>query len=316
MQIAAIAKRVARAAGRCALLLAVAAPIFCAPLARAQIVDCERLRATIEAMPRGDSASEQAAAQLRVDIERLAARADAIGCNNQQFLFFGSPPPPECGGLKQKLAGMRGQYESLRARGGDIVRRQGLIAQYSASCGDGQPFLDDEEPRERGAGVSRGGGEAICVRKCDGYFFPLTPGMSSSRAEQLRGLCQALCPNADISLYSRAAHADISTAIAADSGDSYSDLPDALKYTRKLDPSCSCRKPMQGWAEVLGGAEQILTDIDGERPGEGPLTPKQADDRSRVQPASNPAEQAPSRPKKPKAKAKPAVSPLDPPDRF
>ena len=154
------------------------------------------------------------------------------------------------------------------------------------------------------------------MRKCDGYYFPLTPAMTSERSNQLRDLCQALCPNADTGLYSRAPQSDVSTAVSADSGDRYGDLPNALKFTKKLDPSCSCRMPRQSWAEVLGRAEQILTEIDGERPGEGPLTPKQADERSRVQPAAPAvAEQAPTTKPKKKPKA-PTLSPLDPLGRF
>jgi hypothetical protein len=315
MEKAGIGKLFARDFG--ALGLAMALCLAQGTLARAQTLECERLRAAIDATPRGDAGAAQAAGQLRLDIERLAAHADAIGCNNQQFLFFGSPPPPECGGIRQRLAGMRAQYDSLRVRGGDIGRRQALIAQYAQQCG-GEPLpgeQPDEGPTESGG--ARGGGEALCVRKCDGYYFPLTPSMTSARAGKLRDLCQALCPDAEVGLYSRVASSDISTALSADSGERYSDLANALKYTKKLDPACACKKPKQGWAEILGRAEEILTEIEGERPGEGPLTPKQADDRSHAQPEPKVAEQAPPKPKKPKAKPAPTpVSPFDPPTPF
>jgi len=285
--------------------------------ASAQSFQCERLRAAIDSMPRGDSAAAQAAYQVRSDMARLAARADAIGCNNQQFLFFGSPPPRECASIQRTLAGMRAQYDAFRARAGDTGRRQALIAQYAEQCG-GEAPSDEEEPRQAEQaeqGAPSGGGEAVCVRKCDGYYFPLTPAMSSARTEQLRELCQASCPNADTGLYSRAPHAEIASAVSAETGERYGDLPNALKYAKKLDSSCSCRKPKQSWAEVLGRAEQILTDIDGERPGEGPLTAKQADERSRAQPAA--PEIAEKAPPKPKKKPKPsAPSPLDPPTPY
>lgn len=306
----AIPGKVVRRLSRLGLALALCA----APVAGAfaQTFDCERLRAAIDSMTR-DSGEAQAAAQLRADIERLAARADAIGCDNQQFLFFGSPPPPECGGIKQRLAGMRARYEALRMRGADSSgRRQAMIAQYAEYCGGDAP-VGDEAPRETGGGYARGGSEALCVRKCDGYFFPLTPSMTGRRTEQLRDLCQASCPDAEVGLYSRAPHADISTAVSAESGDRYSDLPNALKYTKKFDPSCACKKPQQGWAELLGRADQILTDIDGERPGEGPLTVKQADERSRAQTDPKLVEKAPPKPKKKAKPAPPAISPLDSP---
>jgi hypothetical protein len=321
MQITAFAGRITAFAGCLAFALALAAPLFSARAqdfgpAREKEFDCGRLRAAVEAMPRPDSDSVRLAGQLRVDIDRLAARADAIGCNNQQFLFFGSPPPPECGGVKQRLANMRAQYDSLRVRGGDIGRRQALVAQFREQCG-GEPLPGEdpgEAPREAGA---RGGSEAVCVRKCDGYYFPLTPGMGSGRSAQLRDLCQALCPDAEVGLYSRAPHADIASALAADSGQRYDDLPAALNFTKKLDPTCACKKPNQSWAELLGRAEQILTDIEGERPGEGPLTAQQADQRSHVQPASKPTDPKPAEKPPQKRKSRrpppPPDSPLDPP---
>ncbi len=298
-----------------ALVSALALALASAP-ARAQPVDCERLRAALD-RPSGDPGAAQQAYRLRDDIDRLSAHAEAIGCNNRQFLFFGSAPPPECGGVTQKLAAMRARYEALRARAGvDPDRRQELVAQYAAAC-------DGELPRDPAGGpveerAAHGGGEALCVRKCDGYFFPLTPAMRSDRAELLRDLCQASCPDAEIGLYSRAAHADISTAVSAESGDRYDDLPNALKYTKKFDPACSCKKPQQGWAEVLGRAEGILTDIEGERPGEGPLTEKQADERSHAQAAKvAQQDQGKSPPAKAKKlKLKPMLSPLDPGDGF
>jgi hypothetical protein len=301
-------------AGRIALAVAFGSASLSA---RAQEFDCRRLRDAIESMPRPDQGSARLAGQLRFDIERLAARADAIGCNNQQFLFFGSPPPPQCGGIKQKLANMRAQYESLRLRAGDIGRRQALIAEFRQQCG-GEP-LPGDEPEQAPREAARGGGEALCVRKCDGYYFPLTPGMSSARSGPLRDLCQALCPDAEVALYSRAPHADISTAVSAESGERYSDLPNALKYTKKLEPGCGCKKPNQSWAQVLGPAEQILTDIEGERPGEGPLTAQQADVRSRLPPQAKPAE--PNETEKPprkrtrrsRASAPAPQSPIDPP---
>lgn len=276
---------------------------------------CETLRAAIDAAPAGDAGAAQAAAQARGEYDRLASRADAIGCNNKPFLFFGSPPPPECGGVQRRLAALRAQYESLRARAGDGGRRQALIARYSEQCGD-MP-REEEAPRQADRGGAYGGAEAVCVRKCDGYYFPLTPAMSGARTNELRELCQASCPNAETALYSRSPSAEISNAVSADSGDRYENLPNALKYTKKLEPACSCRPPKQSWAEVLGRAEQILTEIEGERPGEGPLTPKQADERSRVQPAAPAvAAQAPPKPKKKPKPAPPALSPFDPPNPF
>ena len=55
------------------------------------------------------------------------------------------------------------------------------------------PFGDNfqqSEPRQRYGG---GGGQAYCVRTCDGRYFPIAGTDKESRA----AACSSLCPNAD-----------------------------------------------------------------------------------------------------------------------
>ncbi len=41
------------------------------------------------------------------------------------------------------------------------------------------------------------------------------------------------------------------------SGQPYTGLPNALKYRTEFNPSCSCRKPGQSWADALGKDEAV-----------------------------------------------------------
>ena len=68
--------------------------------------------------------------------------------------------------------------------------------------------LDDE-----GDSHAHGGSQAVCVRTCDGGFFPLSFSVRSASDDELTELCKALCPNAEVRLYSRNPASDISDRI-------------------------------------------------------------------------------------------------------
>ena len=76
--------------------------------------------------------------------------------------------------------------------------------------------------------------------------------------DQLTGLCQALCPNATVSVYTRSPYGDISTAVSLEGGAPYSESPTALKFQKSFDAACTCKPPGQTWAEALAGAEDLL----------------------------------------------------------
>lgn len=77
-------------------------------------------------------------------------------------------------------------------------------------------------------------GNLVCVRLCDGFFFPAPTGMSATDAG-----CAAACPNAPTRLYSMRTDR-IADAVAARDGAPYSRLPVALHYTRAREQTCSC----------------------------------------------------------------------------
>ncbi|HZC95918.1 MAG TPA: DUF2865 domain-containing protein, partial [Bradyrhizobium sp.] len=66
--------------------------------------------------------------------------------------------------------------------------------------------------------------------------------------------CRALCPNADMALYSFPFGGTVDEA-ASPTGEPYANLPNAGKFEKAYDPSCSCRRKGQTWAEALADAE-------------------------------------------------------------
>lgn len=78
------------------------------------------------------------------------------------------------------------------------------------------------------------GPRAICVRLCDGSFFPV-PGTGAGTQED----CNLACPRAPTRLY-KTTNGDISTAVSAATGASYFTLPVAMRFSKTLDQTCSC----------------------------------------------------------------------------
>jgi hypothetical protein len=110
----------------------------------------------------------------------------------------------------------------------------------------------DAQERRRTTSIALGGSSAVCVRSCDGGFFPL-PYVGDR--DSLSKICQALCPNADTKLYSMPLGGTIEQA-ASTTGSRYGDLANAGKFEQALDTNCSCRRKGQGWAEALADAEK------------------------------------------------------------
>lgn len=76
--------------------------------------------------------------------------------------------------------------------------------------------------------------QAVCVRLCDGAFFP-APESGASAQEA----CARACPRAPTRVYHMTG-ADISTAVSARDGAPYSALPVAMRYASVRDKTCSC----------------------------------------------------------------------------
>lgn len=252
---------------------------------------CTELRAQIARASAGSSAGryQAAAAKQRGEYARVAARARALGCDRGQFLFFGEPPPPQCGPINAQLNQLSGAIAAYdRAVADDGGQRQALAARYEAECRNpqaaqarlGRPrnFFEelfgvgaDESPgmrevpgpdpdqEELSDGKPRGGPMAICVRQCDGGFFPLSYSARSSNLDDLATMCRALCPNAEVKLYTASQSKVLSSALSID-GEAYSDHPNAHKFEKTYDPACGCKPPGQSWAEALAEAERLIAE--------------------------------------------------------
>ena len=251
--------------------------------------ECARLQQAI-AQRHGSSGVQAAAERQRAELARTTAYARSLGCENHKFLFLGSDPPAQCGQVNGQIARMQANLADLQAREGGGAGD--LIARYNAECLNAparptnifealfggvarlvplpQPQTDarfepldrDEggspdqaRPGEKGNVEAHSGSYAVCVRTCDGSFFPVSYTGAGSRADSLEEVCRALCPNADMALYSFPFGGTIDEAASSSNGEPYANLPNAGKFQQTYDPNCSCRRKGQSWADALADAE-------------------------------------------------------------
>ncbi len=317
--------------------LALAAALASAPGAQAQSANptCQRLEAQLASLDRGNAdparadrirKTEDAVNRQQYEVDRLVSQSRQNGCESSGFFSIFSSPPPQCGGILRQIGQQRSTLERLRVEleqlsGGNTERmgqRQSLLialgdnncgAQYRSAAAQGQQggFFDRLFGGNANTGIystpqGQMGGtyRTVCVRTCDGYYFPISYSTSPDRFNEDAQTCQRMCPAAEVQLYSyHNPGEEVTQAVSLD-GRPYSELPTAFAYRKTFDKACSCRRPGESWAEamkVLGGDQTIA-------PGDVVVTeesakrlsqPRGADGRPvrPTAPAQNPAQAQP-----------------------
>lgn len=268
-------------AAAAALLLAAGA----AALAQSQNPACQRLEAQLASLDRGNNdptradqirRAEEAVTRQQFEVDRLVAQARRNGCEGLGgFFSIFSNPPPQCGGLnrqidQQRMTLERMQNEFEQLNGGTAQRasqRQSLLValgnngcgqQYRSAALAGQQggFFDRLFGNNGGvfsapAGPMGGTFRTICVRSCDGYYFPISYATTPDRFRDDEQSCQRMCPAAEASLYTYHNPGEEVAQAVSLGGRLYTELPTAFSYRKALNPACSCRKPGESWAETL-----------------------------------------------------------------
>ncbi len=227
---------------------------------------CERYKAELASLNRSGSAAREAATAAQrhqAEISRLSGYYRSLGCEQGGFFF---QPAQECGAIAQRLRSLQSAYGAVAAQAYDPSategRRRQLRAAIAKACEpeaaerEVRPTVRREETvKEQSPVEATGGDRVVCVRTCDGYFFPLETKVKGSSTEA--SMCQALCPNAEVSVFRAPRDGGIEAAVS-DKGKPYMQLANALKYQKSYDPSCSCKKEGQTWAQALQRAERML----------------------------------------------------------
>jgi uncharacterized protein DUF2865 len=254
---------------------------------------CPRLQGQLAAFDQGaaDPArtdqikrSEDAIAKQQADLDRAVAQAHKAGCAGEGFFALFSALSPQCGPITSQIQQMRGgldhmisDLEQLKSGNNNQEgQRRALIgqlaqnncgAQYTAaanSTGGPGGFFDalfggGTVVNPNGDGAPSGTYHTVCVRTCDGYYFPISYSTVASRFTDDANACQRLCPASEVSLYTFHNPGEDMTQAVSATGQMYTALPNAFRYRKELTAGCSCRRPGQSWADALKNADDATT---------------------------------------------------------
>jgi hypothetical protein len=248
---------------------------------------CPRLEAQLASIDRGggggDPAKEEqirryqdAASRQQAELDRVTSQAKRMGCDSSGFFSLFSGQSAQCGPVNNQIQQMRGNLDQIatsleRLRGGgfggaerESQRRSVLTAlaqnncgpQYAAAARGGGNFLDNLFGNNNPApgadfGPQSGTYRTVCVRSCDGAYFPVSFATVPARFPDDEKACKALCPATEATLFAyRNPGEDMNQAVSI-SGQPYSALPNAFKFRTEFNPSCACKAAGQTWSDAL-----------------------------------------------------------------
>jgi hypothetical protein len=121
----------------------------------------------------------------------------------------------------------------------------------------------------------------VCVRLCDGAFFPISFSTTRIRFKMDAARCQTSCGQPAQLFVSKQPAGDTEDLVDVH-GAAYVDLPNAFKFRTSYDPSCSCRG--QPWEQVAQDRHRQLAEAaqaqNSTAPQTGSLAASAAVDRS------------------------------------
>ncbi len=253
---------------------------------------CQRLEGQLAAFGSGGDAAradqirrlEESVSRQQAELERTQSQARRQGCDQPNFFqLFGAPGRSEqCGPLNTRIQQTRaniaraeGDLQQLQASNTNMQRdgqrRTVLNALAQNDCGPqyraqatqaaraapgnffeqlfGGPGSTSGPEQDTGMGS---GYRTVCVRTCDGYFFPISFSTSQDRFRDDEQTCQRMCPAAEVQLFShRNPGEDMNQAVSSTSGQLYSQSPNAFKYKTSWDAACTCKAAGESWANAV-----------------------------------------------------------------
>ena len=220
---------------------------------------------------------QDAATKQQSELDRVTQQAKRMGCDSSGFFSLFNGQSAQCGPVNNQIQQMRGNLDQIttsleRLRSGGIggadrenQRRSVLTALAQNNCGPQYAnaargpgsFIDNlfgnNNPGAPGVdmGPQSGTFKTVCVRTCDGAYFPVSFATVQARFADDEKTCKALCPATEASLFAyRNPGEDINQAVST-TGQPYTALPNAFKFRTEFNPSCACKAAGQTWSDAL-----------------------------------------------------------------
>lgn len=226
--------------------------------------------------------AQDSIARQQADLDHALAQAHKAGCEGQGFFALFSAFSQQCGPITSQIQQMRGNLdrslsdlEQLKSGNSDQgEQRHALIvqlaqnncgAQYASAVDQSGPggflgaLFGGTVVNSTGDGAPSGTYHTVCVRTCDGYYFPISYSTVPSRFADDERTCQRECPASEVGLYTFHNPGEDMEQAVSTAGQMYTALPNAFRYRKEVTAGCSCRKPGQSWADALKNADDATT---------------------------------------------------------
>ena len=106
---------------------------------------------------------------------------------------------------------------------------------------------DDDEggapSKPRASHAGNGAYRTLCVRSCDGYYWPISHATSRARFGDDEKSCKASCPNQKVALYTHRTEGEWSDDAVSLEGKALSKLKNAFLYRQEYKAECACKAP-------------------------------------------------------------------------
>ncbi|TGQ47943.1 MULTISPECIES: DUF2865 domain-containing protein [unclassified Mesorhizobium] len=203
--------------------------------------ECAALNATIERMNTNLDALQGKREQLagggsRRDRGRILAALDANGCREDDVAPRRAPAQEAArgngdGNLFDQLFGGGSRQLGTLDEPDDPGEERNIRRVINQPDGMDLPGLGDEF-------------RTVCVRTCDGYFFPMSNAATLGDFERDQKNCESSCPATEMQVfYTRGMDDDSASMTSSVTGRPYGELPTAYLYKRfdmSRPPACGC----------------------------------------------------------------------------
>lgn len=259
--------------------------VFAAPFSVQASAVCDALQDQLRQPVRiiGNTAEVRqhasALARQNILIRKIKNDMRSYGCTSGSIIVYGSPNAEMCAQIGDALVDAEAERDTIaadrdrmlqaqRSDRGESSRERIMAALNANGCFDETaPVPTSAEPRQLspidpyrdpfaeqpdnsdypqpGDMAQEGGLRTLCVRTCDGAFFPISSNASPLDFRAQAAQCERMCPGAETELYYHAMKGEESAdMVSARTGQPYTALPTAFAYKNgsaaTRSPSCGC----------------------------------------------------------------------------
>lgn len=172
----------------------------------------------------------------KLTVEQINARLEAFNCKNNTVINAATTPKLPADNGQSLGNGVR-----ILGKSGGRKPRQRVVTLPNSARNIGQY-------------------RTMCVRSCDGFFFPISSNTSSSSFERDELACQLMCPGTETNLFfHRSRDQESEDMISYRGGQAYTSQPYAFSYKTRSGPkseACSCN--MSAFHAEMARRERVL----------------------------------------------------------